>query len=47
LIEGRASVPSEPPLVLRLLDRYPLLRRIPGHFIGHGVRQENVRSPAV
>jgi len=47
LIEERASVPSEPPLPLRLLNRYPMLRRIPGHFIGHGVRQEHVRSPAV
>jgi 2-polyprenyl-6-methoxyphenol hydroxylase-like FAD-dependent oxidoreductase len=45
LIEGRASVPLEPPLLLRLLDRFPLLRRLPGHFIGHGVRQEHVRSP--
>lgn len=33
------------PLALRLLDRFPILRRIPGHFIGHGVRQEHVRSP--
>ncbi|MCT2559054.1 FAD-dependent oxidoreductase [Tsuneonella sp. YG55] len=45
LIEGRASVPAEPPLPLRALDRFPLLRRIPGHFIGHGIRQEHVRSP--
>ncbi|MEO6389114.1 MAG: FAD-dependent oxidoreductase [Croceibacterium sp.] len=45
LIEGRASVPADPPLLLRLLDKYPLLRRLPGHFIGHGVRQEQVRSP--
>ena len=28
-----------------LLDRYPLLRRIPGRFIGLGVRRERVRSP--
>ena len=46
LVEGRSSVPLEPPLPLRLLDRFPVLRRIPGHFIGHGVRQEHVRSPA-
>jgi 2-polyprenyl-6-methoxyphenol hydroxylase-like FAD-dependent oxidoreductase len=45
LIEGRANVPLEPPLPLRLLDRFALLRRIPGHFIGHGIRQEHVRSP--
>jgi 2-polyprenyl-6-methoxyphenol hydroxylase-like FAD-dependent oxidoreductase len=46
LIEGRGKLPQEPPAILRLLDRFPLLRRIPGHFIGHGVRQEHVRSPA-
>ncbi|MGN3973975.1 FAD-dependent oxidoreductase [Tsuneonella sp. SYSU-LHT278] len=45
LIEERADLPSEPPLPLRLLDRFPLLRRIPGHLIGHGIRQEHVRSP--
>jgi 2-polyprenyl-6-methoxyphenol hydroxylase-like FAD-dependent oxidoreductase len=34
------------PLILRLLDRFPLLRRIPGRIIGLGVRRERVRSPA-
>ena len=33
------------PLVVRLLDRFALLRRIPGRFIGLGVRRERVRSP--
>jgi 2-polyprenyl-6-methoxyphenol hydroxylase-like FAD-dependent oxidoreductase len=47
LIEGRAAVPVEPPSLLRLLNRFPLLRRIPGYFIGHGVRQEHVHSPIV
>jgi 2-polyprenyl-6-methoxyphenol hydroxylase-like FAD-dependent oxidoreductase len=50
-IIGRLLVRTEPirqaPLVIRLLDRYPLLRRIPGRFIGLGVRRERVRSPAV
>ncbi|MGN6500349.1 MAG: FAD-dependent oxidoreductase [Tsuneonella sp.] len=46
LIAGGAGPTAEPPPLLRLLDRYPLLRRIPGHFIGLGVRQEHVRSPA-
>ena len=45
VIEGRKPLPARPPLALRLLDRYPLLRRIPGHFIGHGVRQEHVHTP--
>lgn len=45
LIDGRGELPERPPLPVRLLDRFPLLRRIPGYFIGHGVRQEHVRSP--
>jgi 2-polyprenyl-6-methoxyphenol hydroxylase-like FAD-dependent oxidoreductase len=46
---GRLLKPGEPlrnaPLLIRLLDRYPLLRRIPGRFIGLGIRRERVRSP--
>jgi 2-polyprenyl-6-methoxyphenol hydroxylase-like FAD-dependent oxidoreductase len=45
VISGTRELPERPPLPMRLLDRYPLLRRIPGWFIGHGVRQEHVRSP--
>jgi 2-polyprenyl-6-methoxyphenol hydroxylase-like FAD-dependent oxidoreductase len=45
VISGARAMPERPPLVMRVLDRYPLLRRIPGWFIGHGVRQEHVRSP--
>ena len=33
------------PFPIRLLDRFPLLRRIPGRLIGLGVRRERVRSP--
>lgn len=36
----------EAPAILKLLDRFPLLRRIPGRIIGLGVRRERVRSPA-
>ena len=36
---------TKAPLIVRLLDRYPLLRRIPGRFIGLGIRRERVRSP--
>lgn len=36
---------TKAPLAIRLLDRFPLLRRIPGRFIGLGVRRERVRSP--
>lgn len=49
-IIGRLLGPGKPiekaPLVIRLFDRIPLLRRIPGRIIGLGVRRERVRSPA-
>jgi 2-polyprenyl-6-methoxyphenol hydroxylase-like FAD-dependent oxidoreductase len=41
----RSQPIREAPLLIRLLDRYPLLRRIPGRIIGLGVRRERVRSP--
>jgi 2-polyprenyl-6-methoxyphenol hydroxylase-like FAD-dependent oxidoreductase len=43
----RSSAPiRKAPLLVRLLDRFPILRRIPGRLIGLGVRRERVRSPA-
>jgi 2-polyprenyl-6-methoxyphenol hydroxylase-like FAD-dependent oxidoreductase len=33
------------PRIVRMLDRFPLLRRIPGRLIGFGVRRERLRSP--
>jgi 2-polyprenyl-6-methoxyphenol hydroxylase-like FAD-dependent oxidoreductase len=48
-IIGRLLQPGPPltraPAVIRLLDRFPLLRRIPGRMIGLGVRRERVTSP--
>jgi 2-polyprenyl-6-methoxyphenol hydroxylase-like FAD-dependent oxidoreductase len=48
-IIGRLLGPGEPiteaPRIIRLLNRYPRLRRIPGRIIGLGVRRERVRSP--
>lgn len=48
-IIGRLLGPGEPitkaPLPVRLLDRFPLLRRIPGRLIGLGIGRERVRSP--
>jgi 2-polyprenyl-6-methoxyphenol hydroxylase-like FAD-dependent oxidoreductase len=44
LLERQAPI-TRAPLIVRLFDRYPLLRRIPGRFIGLGVRRERVRSP--
>jgi 2-polyprenyl-6-methoxyphenol hydroxylase-like FAD-dependent oxidoreductase len=34
------------PLVLRFLQRFPVLRRIPARVIGLGIRPEHVRTPA-
>ena len=48
-IIGRLLQPGEPitkaPLIVRLFNAFPILRRIPGRFIGLGVRRERVRSP--
>jgi 2-polyprenyl-6-methoxyphenol hydroxylase-like FAD-dependent oxidoreductase len=48
-IIGRLLQPGSPittaPLIIRLFDRFPVLRRIPGRLIGLGVRRERVRSP--
>lgn len=33
------------PLPIRLLDRWPVLQRIPGRMIGLGIRREKVESP--
>ena len=45
VILGDRAMAAPAPLAVRLLNRFPLLRRIPGYFIGHGIRQEHVRSP--
>jgi 2-polyprenyl-6-methoxyphenol hydroxylase-like FAD-dependent oxidoreductase len=37
---------TKAPLLVRMLDRFPFLRRIPGRIIGLGFRRERVRSPA-
>ena len=40
----RARQTPRPPLVLRLLDRCPRLRRIPARFVGVGIRPEHIRN---
>lgn len=45
LLSGEISA-ARPPLPVRLLDRFPLLRRIPGRAIGLGVRRERLTAPA-
>jgi 2-polyprenyl-6-methoxyphenol hydroxylase-like FAD-dependent oxidoreductase len=44
LLEGQILL-DRPPLALRLLDRFPMLRRIPARLIGLGIRREHIRSP--
>ncbi len=36
---------NRPPWPVRMLNRFPVLRRIPGRIIGLGIRREHVRSP--
>ena len=40
------AAPSRLPLILRLLRRFPVLRRVPARMIGVGARPEHVRSPS-
>jgi 2-polyprenyl-6-methoxyphenol hydroxylase-like FAD-dependent oxidoreductase len=44
LLQAGAPI-TDAPLLVRMLHRFPMLRRIPGRFIGLGVRRERVRSP--
>lgn len=44
LISGQSTM-TRPPLALRLLKRFPRLRRIPARIIGLGVQRERVSSP--
>jgi 2-polyprenyl-6-methoxyphenol hydroxylase-like FAD-dependent oxidoreductase len=38
--------PMQVPFAVRMLARYPALRRIPARVVGMGFRPEHVRSPA-
>jgi len=40
-----ATGPVSPPLLVRLLGKFPRLRRLPARLIGMGVRPEHVRTP--
>lgn len=44
LLEGRVTT-TRIPLAIRLLDRFPLLRRIPARVIGLGFGRQHVESP--
>ena len=41
------EAPVEAPLAVRLLARWPILRRIPARMVGLGARPEHIASPAV
>jgi 2-polyprenyl-6-methoxyphenol hydroxylase-like FAD-dependent oxidoreductase len=41
----KSGAPMKPPLAVRLLNRFPLLRRIPARLVGLGFRPEHVRTP--
>ncbi|HEX8363692.1 MAG TPA: FAD-dependent oxidoreductase [Allosphingosinicella sp.] len=43
----RQGGPFEPPLALRLLNRFRFLRRLPAALIGFGYRAEHVRLPVL
>ncbi len=45
VLSGSGSL--EPPLLLRLFNRFPVLRRLPARLIGIGVRPEHIATPAV
>src|SRR3546814_12267215 len=45
LLESGTELQS-PPLAVRLLDRFPLLRRIPARIVGLGFGREHIRSPS-
>jgi hypothetical protein len=39
-----ARAPLRPPVIARLFQRFPLLRRVPARLIGIGVRPEHVQT---
>ena len=43
----KSGVPTRLPLLAKLLNRFPALRRIPARLVGLGFRPEHVRTPAV
>lgn len=36
---------TRPPAIIRLMQRFPVLQRIPAYLIGMGFRREHIRSP--
>jgi 2-polyprenyl-6-methoxyphenol hydroxylase-like FAD-dependent oxidoreductase len=44
---GDTAGALRPPLFVRLMRRFPVLRRIPARLVGMGVRPEHVRTPEI
>ena len=42
-----ATAEMQAPFALRMLDRFPLLQRIPARIVGLGVRREHILSPKI
>jgi len=42
---ARTEAPANVPLPVTLLQRLPMLRRLPARLIGMGIRPEHVRTP--
>jgi 2-polyprenyl-6-methoxyphenol hydroxylase-like FAD-dependent oxidoreductase len=42
---ARSAAPARPPVAVKLLQRLPMLRRLPARMVGIGVRPERVRTP--
>jgi len=36
---------NRPPFLIRLMQRFPILQRVPARLVGLGFRPEHVRSP--
>jgi 2-polyprenyl-6-methoxyphenol hydroxylase-like FAD-dependent oxidoreductase len=45
IVTGRAEQTPEPPVFFKLLDRFPVLRRLPARAIGFGFRREHLTAP--
>lgn len=44
---GDGGPPATPPLLIRLLTRFPRLQRLPARFIGIGPRPEQIATPDI
>ena len=43
--KGRGQTNVKPPVLLRLFNLFPILRRIPARVVGLGIRPEHIRTP--